>query len=326
MDFEDKKTKIIIIAVSCLCMAIFGFVEYRKSHDVDVQSDSVLVDYNSTEDSNIERVKQEVSGAYERKVDNYSFSDYTNDQNIELAQTETNVEKEDIETKIEPIKIQETSYDEEIVIPKKKISSSSVTKNINSGKIIGSESVSKNSELSTNKVEDVNIKRRVGFTDNSSIASEDAANIIEKTSIKGAILQTKKVKSGDVVLIRTTEESTYNSRFIPQNTILEGVVRLGNNRLEIDVSNVRVKEISFTCALNVYDVKGNRGFALDGNVNYEIKNETTSEVTGGIISETSRALSVPYLDRLTRIGDNIVSKKVEDPTVTLYKGQKLYLQ
>lgn len=326
MDFEDKKTKIIIIVVSCLCMAIFGFVEYKKSHDMDDTGDGAFVDYNSIENSNIERVKQEVSGAYERKVDNYSFADYTDDQNLQLTQQELDIEKEYIEPKIEPIEIQETRNREEIVSAKKTISSPSSSKNINRSKTISSEPVQNYSELSTDKVEEVNKRRRVGFTGNSSIVIGDAADIIEDTSIKGAILQTKKVKNGDVILIRTTEESTYNSRFIPQNTILEGVVRLGNNRLEINVSNVRVNEASFTCALNVYDVKGNKGFALDGNVNYEIKNETTSDVSDGIISETSRALSVPYIDRLARLGSNIASKKVEDPTVTLYKGQKLYLQ
>ena len=140
-----------------------------------------------------------------------------------------------------------------------------------------------------------------------------------KPGLKVAILQTQKVKTGDIILLRTIESGSLNGKTIPSNTIVEGNVRLSKNRMDIIVEALQVGESTTYCDLYAYTLTGNQGLSLNNEINYEIKNDATA----AIVDEMAQSVNVPYLGALTEAATR---KKIADPVVELRKGTKMVLK
>lgn len=290
MNFEDQKTKVILaIVISILASGMFYYDSIKGSLKKDISGNKYLV---NDDGSNLERIrKNKGKKNYARKVSDYTFEEYLNDQIPQESQEITEPIVEIVEEKVTEEKVSEVR----IIYLKEK---------------------------APIKEEPKPVHRRTGFSSGKTTYSQKTSisNIsIAEQEIKVAILKTQKVKAGDIVLLRTTERTYLEGKEIPVNTIIEGSIMFGRSRMDIKVEALQVNSESTVCNLYAFTATGNKGLTLNKDVNYEIKNSVTND----ILTEASRTVTVPYLGTITQ---GATKKKVSDPTVTLKKGTKMYLR
>ncbi len=349
MDFQDKKVKIGIALIGGVLVALLAYLEYKpESSDTKMPQSGKMKHIESNENSQLEQLRKKQRN-YKREVSDYSFSDYLNnqiDQDTYQAKPDTiHIKGEENNNKREtkaivykddpqPVKMsyfkqstlsnssdqKELENTESAISSKKTIEIHSkyiTTNNLQSPSIKGVSSA----EAETKTV------RRIGFTSNSkgegrsvSVQTNEVRDDSRmKSGLKVAILQTQKVKTGDIILLRTIESGRFKGKTIPSNTIVEGNVRLSKNRMDIIVEALQVGESTTYCDLYAYTLTGNQGLSLNNEINYEIKNDATAT----IVDEVAQTVNVPYLGALTQAATR---KKISDPVVELRKGTKMVLK
>lgn len=140
---------------------------------------------------------------------------------------------------------------------------------------------SQNSFASTN----ANSNRRVDSQLNNLSASERRRLMLhsggkykESESIEAKIVSTGTVRAGQTVRLITTQVAYLSGKVIPSGTVIAGVVSFGENRMDIRLSTIRLKNEIVRVNLTVYSMDGLQGFAVDGfNDAEEVENEGISE-------------------------------------------------
>lgn len=164
------------------------------------------------------------------------------------------------------------------------------------------------------------VRRRTGFVESKTEQSIDQSQPIDtKINIPAVVQDDIEVKSGSNIILRTTEEVVINGTTIPKNTLVSGVVNLGQQRLSIDVNTIAVSTRSIPVKLKAYDLNGNEGMPLEGGVDKEIKRDVINDA----ISASRTIVRSPILNSTpSRAGQ----KKVNDPSVPVPKGYKIFLK
>ncbi len=349
MDFQDKKVKIGIALIGGVLVALFAYLEYKPEPSLTKVSPSGKIKHiESNEDSQLAQLRKKQRN-YKREVSDYSFSDYLNNQidqdtysphqdTILLKGEENNNKRETkaIVYKDEPRPVKTSCFKQTTLSNTSDQNLQETTEpshHMNNKKVTHYKYTTTTNrhpplinEVSAEEVEAKTV-RRVGFTSNTigegrSVSahndqvSDDAQM---KSGLKVAILQTQKVKTGDIILLRTIESGSLNGKTIPSNTIVEGNVRLSKNRMDIIVEALQVGESTTYCDLYAYTLTGNQGLSLNNEINYEIKNDATAT----IVDEVAQTVNVPYLGALTQAATR---KKISDPVVELRKGTKMVLK
>lgn len=322
MNLESKKTKVIFLVVSSILVIGFVYISYIKKDTTEEKKGRTHSLQRGKDASNLETARRSSNRNYERDVKDYSFNDYISDQKEEAISTNTTKEEE--EEKKEEVKTSKSSrsyayndYEEDVVPVRKVKTKNQIQKEQSSP--IESEPIA----IQTIQTTQPQKVRRTGFSGGGSAkptsSSASTINPIDSESIKAVVLQTKKIKNGDNVLLRTTEQSILQGRAIPENTLVAGIVNLSGARLNITVNAIAIDNESIECKLNAYDLDGNVGLKMNKDISYEVKSETT----GNVVSEVANAVNVPYVGRLA---SSIGNKVISDPTITLSQGQKMYLR
>lgn len=100
----------------------------------------------------------------------------------------------------------------------------------------------------------------------------------ESESIEAKIVSTGTVRAGQTVRLITTQVAYLSGKVIPSGTVIAGVVSFGENRMDIRLSTIRLKNEIVRVNLTVYSMDGLQGFAVDGfNDAEEVENEGISE-------------------------------------------------
>ena len=350
MDFQDKKVKIGIALIGGVLVALFAYLEYKPEPSLTKVSPlGKMKHIESSEDSQLAQLRKKQRN-YKREVSDYSFSDYLNnqidqdtyhpEQDTILLKGEKEIHKDGTSRAIvykDESRPVQTSYFKQTTLSNTRDQNLQETTepahHMNNKKVTHSKYTTSTNrhpplinEVSSEEVEAKTV-RRVGFASNSigegrSVSahndqvSDDARM---KPGLKVAILQTQKVKTGDIILLRTIESGSLNGKTIPSNTIVEGNVRLSKNRMDIIVEALQVGESTTYCDLYAYTLTGNQGLSLNNEINYEIKNDATA----AIVDEMAQSVNVPYLGALTEAATR---KKIADPVVELRKGTKMVLK
>ncbi|MFZ1806404.1 MAG: conjugative transposon protein TraM [Cyclobacteriaceae bacterium] len=165
-------------------------------------------------------------------------------------------------------------------------------------------------------------RRRTGFVESKKETPFDngsGVTTVESINIPAVVQDDIEVKSGSNIILRTTEEVIINGTRIPKNTLVSGVVNLGQQRLSIDVNTIAISTRSIPVKLKAYDLNGNEGMPLEGGVDKEIKRDVINDA----ISASRTIVRSPILSSSpSRAGQ----KKVNDPSVPVPKGYKIFLK
>jgi hypothetical protein len=323
MNLEDKKTKVVFLVVSTILVVAFSYYSFAKNDGNEEKKGRTRTLKRDKGESNLEKSRR-ASRTYERDVKDYSFNDYISEQKEGEAPTgrgqankEGDGEEKEKETASGHNRTPRPEYGDNGAAPAKKTTKSAVPAQQPRTEVAQPEPEVKAVQESPKQQ-----VRRTGFSGGGAkTAQTDQTQkmAIDTENIKAVILQTKKVKSGDNILLRTTEQCTIEGRSVPENTLVSGTVSLSGSRLNIKVNAIAVGEESIACKLNAYDLDGNLGLKMNKDISYEAK----SESVGSLVGEVASSVNVPYIGRIaTDVGEKVVS----DPTVTLDKGQKMFLR
>ena len=321
-------------------MGIILYFNFRgKDEGTYKVSDKYSRTGKSDSESNINRTNKQMQKQYERDVKSYSFSDFLKNQiendpesgnqpnPSDEADTQKNITDNQIiintpKPETESLKVQSSKFKVQSSEPE----TESLKVQSSKFKVQSSEP-----ETSNSKPETLNLKpetlnsevRRLGFTGSQPVqtAGSHQTQQAQQSSynIKAAVLQTKKIKAGDIILVRNTEEFIINNRNIPANTLIACNTSFSGSRLILSINAIPLGDESIPCNLTAYDLDGNKGLKLNRDIDYELKGDAANTV----IRETSQAVRVPYVGELAK---SVGSKTVNDPTVTIEQGQKMYLR
>lgn len=138
-------------------------------------------------------------------------------------------------------------------------------------------------------------------------------------SVPVVIQESVEVKSGSSVILRTIEGCQIGEIQIPQNTLLNSVASVSQNRILLTVKSFKVGTKFVTTELTAYGIDGAEGILVEGDVDQQIRKDVTNEA----ISTAQRAVNVPILSNVPiRAG----RKKLQDTSVPLEKGHELILK
>lgn len=120
-----------------------------------------------------------------------------------------------------------------------------------------------------------------------------------------------KVRSGEMITMRLTEETIIDNTIVPKGTMLYGICQVSKERLEISISSISMPQKYIATKLSVYDKNGMKGLYIPGGVNQEIARDAISD---GINQGGGLTVNVPVVGT---ISTGAIKKKAGDPIVTI---------
>lgn len=96
---------------------------------------------------------------------------------------------------------------------------------------------------------------------------------VGKNTIAAVIAGNQSVINGQSVKLRTTEPMWIGNRLIPRNTVVVGVARLQDERLEIEITSVETNGSIYEVELKVYDSDGQEGINIPNSMESDALHE-----------------------------------------------------
>jgi hypothetical protein len=318
---EDKTKKMVIVLIASIGIAIFIYFKFihtsKNETDFSQMGNYQNLDKGEQSKTDLYREKQKKELqriAEERKVS--SLETFLSDQVTKTpfedsSQVDTTTIKKVIpaeqETNAQTLKPIKERVIVKYVQPK---ANNNKTQNIieeEEGKPVELESKS---------------RRNLGFAKinphTNSVTTQDS-NDGSEINIPVVVQQTTKVKGGNNILLRTTEQALINGKVIPVNTIISGKVSLSSDRLNITVNSFKAGDKYINQKLIAYSADGSQGISVEGGVVQDVKKDVVNEA----LNTVQQTVNVPILkDIPTRSSKKIVN----DPEIPITKGHKLFLK
>jgi conjugative transposon TraM protein len=136
------------------------------------------------------------------------------------------------------------------------------------------------------------------------------------------------VSDGSTLLMRTLEDTyTLNGILIPKNTYISGIVRLTEERLNIQIQSVRIDKNIFTITRDIYDLDGLKGLNVPENVKAELARQASARA---LENTNIRTGGSGIIDRAgNAVGDavkSVLSKDKREIRVTIKNNYKIFLK
>lgn len=88
--------------------------------------------------------------------------------------------------------------------------------------------------------------------------------IPDENAIEAIVPENINLQNGAVLKLRLENDIYINGVLIPRNTIVSGIVTLENERLQVDITNIRYNHSLFAVKLEVFDLDGLPGIYIPG--------------------------------------------------------------
>jgi conjugative transposon TraM protein len=160
--------------------------------------------------------------------------------------------------------------------------------------------------------------RNMGF-----ITAAGNEGVTDKNTIRACVYQTVTLTTGKELQIRLLEPMRAGNVFIPANTIITGVCRIGGERMEITINSIQYAGSIIPVELQVYDLDGQRGISVPNSDEVKAAKEIASQMAqsaGSSITITDDAGSQLAADlgkSVIQGASQYVSKKMSEVKVTV---------
>ena len=143
--------------------------------------------------------------------------------------------------------------------------------------------------------------------------------------IKAEIYETTTVLDGNRVKLRLLEDTRINGQEVPKNTFIDGICKVKNERLHIEISRMPTREGFLPVKLAIHDLDGMPGLYVPDNVARKVTKEvggsTNTSSLFGMTDDPLTYAGVRAADRTTQI----LLKRVRLKKVTVRKNTIVYL-
>lgn len=156
---------------------------------------------------------------------------------------------------------------------------------------------------------------------------EDENNFKEQNAIEAVVHENQTLISGSIIKLRLLSDISVDGNIIPKDNFVFGLVSLNGERLQVEVSSVRVDHSLFPVKLQVYDMDGLPGIYIPGAVTRDVAKESLNNATQ--MMEVS-SLDPSVKAQATTAGidamKTLLSKKTKLVKVTVKAGYKVLLK
>lgn len=145
--------------------------------------------------------------------------------------------------------------------------------------------------------------------------------------IQAVIHKTQIVKKGQTVMLRLGQSVTVNKITIPRNTIINGVVSFGENRLNISIVSIRINSNIIPVNISAYGGDGLVGLPVQINeVNKTVTDEITNETTRSIDQALSKFGAIGSIAGDIVSATSRTTQRQKDIQVKLIDNQAVFLK
>lgn len=143
--------------------------------------------------------------------------------------------------------------------------------------------------------------------------------------IEAEIYETTTVLTGNRVKLRLLHDCWLNGTKIPANTFLYGICKADNERLQIEVTQIPVKEKFVPVEINVCDLDGMPGLYVPDNASRKVAKEVGSSTnTSSMFGVTNNPLTYAGIQAADRTAQSLL-KMIKLKKVTIKKNTLVYL-
>lgn len=146
-------------------------------------------------------------------------------------------------------------------------------------------------------------------------------------AIQAKVYGTQQVQSGGTLKMILSEDITVAGKRIKKGTPIYGRVELNNNRLQVQISSIRVGNNIHNFTKTVYDRDGMPGIYIPDNSNAEIANDARSTaVSSAHVGSTGSTVVDGAVQVVESVAKGAVSKRASRPVITIKSNYKLLLK
>lgn len=143
--------------------------------------------------------------------------------------------------------------------------------------------------------------------------------------IKAEIYETATVLNGNRVKIRLLESTQVNGQEIPRNTFVYGTCKIKNERLQIEITHLPLKDSFIPVKLSIYDLDGMEGLYVPDNAARKVYREVGASVnTSSLTGVSDNPLTYTGIRAADRAAQTML-KRVRLKKVRVRKNTRIYI-
>ncbi len=156
---------------------------------------------------------------------------------------------------------------------------------------------------------------------------EDKADQEDQNAIEAVIHETQTLRNGSVVKCRLMDDIYVNGTLIPKGNFIFGIAELHDDRLEISITSIRIRQSVYPINLEVFDMDGLPGIYIPGAISRDVAKQASDN---GLQSMDLLTMDPSLKAQATATGINAAksffSKKAKQVKVVVKAGYKILLR
>ena len=156
---------------------------------------------------------------------------------------------------------------------------------------------------------------------------EDESNSAEQNAIEAVVHENQTLVSGSIIKLRLLSDISVHGNIIPKDNFVFGMVSLNGERLQVEVSSIRVDHSLFPVKLQVYDMDGLPGIYIPGAVTRDVAKESLNNATQMMeVSSMDPSVKAQATTAGIDAVKTLLSKKTKLVKVAVKAGYKVLLK
>lgn len=160
---------------------------------------------------------------------------------------------------------------------------------------------------------------------NSRFFSAVRKNQIVGNSIRATVHGDQTVMDGSTLKMRLLEDAEVDGVVVPRNTFIYGTVKINNERVEVKITSVRLKNNLFKFEKEIFDRDAIKGIYVPGNIKSEARSEATDQGLNQINSNVDGIVGTG-VNAVVTAGKSVLSRNIKRTKITIKTNYEIYLQ
>jgi len=160
-----------------------------------------------------------------------------------------------------------------------------------------------------------------------SIDEDQSSDTGYSNMIRAVVQADQTIVSGGSIVLRLTHDALINGVNIPRDDLIYGVVSLTGERLNVNVSSIRIKNGIYPVALQLFDQDGLPGIHVPGAITRDVAKASANDAIGAIgMTSLDPSLGAQAASAGIQAAKSLVSKKVRLVRISVRAGYEIFLK
>ncbi|MCU4176969.1 conjugative transposon protein TraM [Carboxylicivirga sp. N1Y90] len=181
-------------------------------------------------------------------------------------------------------------------------------------------------QMVLNQYEKLHRRKQKGFEVKIKTTSGFNKNSNAHQSLKAQIVEDSKVMTGNRIMLRLLNDTEINGQQIKANTLVYGLCKTDNERLQIYISSIPKRDNFLAVKLSVYDMDGIKGLYVPDNVARKVYQDVAGDINPSVLlTPTDDPMAYMGINAANDLSKNMM-KRVRLKKVNLRKNTVVILQ